>query len=527
LYRIVKLKIPTFQHICGIRIKRALVSVSNKEGIVEFARELQKFGVDILASGGTYKALSDAGLKVKAVSDITKYPEMLGGRLKTLHPAIHGGILAERSDKQHMKELKDLDITPIDMVVSNLYPFEDVAKDVPNNLDNIIENIDIGGPALIRSAAKNYEYVTVVVNPSQYPIVIEELKTKGVISKETRYVLAQEAFRHTSEYDSNIHEFLKSKSGQSFPEILHLKFRKVQELRYGENPHQKAALYKELLSPDADVVNVVKLNGKELSYNNVLDTDAALRIVREFGKPTVTIIKHTNPCSVACGKTLVEAYEKAFSSDNESAFGGIVGLNGNVNVALAEKLSEMFYDIIAAPGYDESALEILKRRKNLIILKLDASDHRNQSMYVTKVDGGVLVQEHDTKGLDNIDVVTKIKPTEEQLETMKFAWKVVKHVKSNAMVVAKDEQTFGIGIGQTSRVNAVKIALDKAGENSRNAVLASDGFFPFRDSIDLAAKYGISAIIQPGGSIKDKEVIQAADEHSISMAFTGIRAFKH
>lgn len=504
-----------------------MISVSNKDGIVEFARELQKFGVDILASGGTYKVLLDAGLKVKAVSDITKYPEMLGGRLKTLHPAIHGGILAERSDIRHMKELKDLDIMPIDMVVSNLYPFEDVVKNDPNNLEAVIENIDIGGPALIRSAAKNYEYVAVVVNPSQYPIVIEELKTQGEISKETRYVLAQEAFRHTSEYDSNIHEFLRSKTGRSFPELLHLKFRKVQELRYGENPHQKAALYKELLSPDVALVNAVKLNGKELSYNNVLDTDAALRILREFGKPTVTIIKHTNPCSVACGDSLVEAYEKAFSSDNESAFGGIVGLNANVDGELAEKLSGMFYDIIIAPGYDESALEILKRKKNLIILKLDAANYQNQSMYVTKVDGGLLVQEHDTKGLDNIRVVTKTQPTEEQLETMKFAWKVVKHVKSNAMIVAKDEQTFGIGIGQTSRVNAAKIALDKAGENSKNAVLASDGFFPFRDSIDLATKYGISSIVQPGGSIKDKEVIEAADEHNISMVFTGIRAFKH
>lgn len=501
-----------------------MISVSNKDGIVEFAHELQRFGVDILATGGTYKILSDAGLKVKSVTDITKYPEMLGGRVKTLHPAIHGGILAERSDKEHMKELRDLDIMPIDMVVANLYPFEDVVKRDSNNLEEIIENIDIGGPALIRSAAKNYEHVAVVVNPTQYSKVIYELKTKGEVTKETRYELSIEAFKHTAEYDNIIHEFLKKKTEQ-FPDTLHMKFKKVQELRYGENPHQKAALYKEILS-ESSLVNAVKLNGKELSYNNMLDADATLGIVREFNKPTATIIKHTNPCSAACGETLVEAYEKALASDGESAFGGIVGLNVKVDTSLAEKLSKNFFDMIIAPEYDSDALEILKQRKNLVILKIPIGKS-SDSMYVTKVDGGLLVQDYDTKDLGELKVVTKIQPTDEQLESMKFAWKIVKHVKSNAMVVAKDEQTFGIGIGQTSRVNAVKIALEKAGRNTTGAVLASDGFFPFRDSIDLAAKCGISAIIQPSGSIRDKEIIDAADEHSIAMVFTNIRAFKH
>ena len=364
--RAVKFKILSLQHICGITIKRALISVSNKDGIVDFARELQKFGIDIIASSGTYKVLSNAGLKVKAVSDITKYPEMLGGRVKTLHPAIHSGILAERSDHQHMKELKDMDIMPIDMVVSNLYPFEDVVRNDPNNLEEIIENIDIGGPALIRSAAKNYEYVTVVVNPLQYPKIIGELKIKGEVGNETRHELAMEAFRHTAEYDSIIHEFLENRIKHDFPDILNLKFKKVQELRYGENPHQKASLYKEFHSPQSSLVNAEKLNGKELSYNNVLDSDAALRIVREFDKPTVTIIKHTNPCSVASGDTLLQAYEKAFGSDNESAFGGIVGSNKKIDLELAQKISQKFYDIVISPDYDEKALELLKKKTQQI-----------------------------------------------------------------------------------------------------------------------------------------------------------------
>ena len=451
---------------------------------------------------------------------------MLGGRVKTLHPAIHGGILAERSDKQHMKELRDLDIMPIDLVVANLYPFEEVVKKDPSNLEEIIENIDIGGPALIRSAAKNYEYVAVVVNPGQYPKIIQELKTKGEVDEETRYELAVEAFKHTSEYDNIIAEFLKKKTGEDFPDMLQLKFRKIKDLRYGENPHQKAALYKDLLSSDS-LVDAVKLNGKDLSYNNILDADATLRIVGEFEDFTVTIIKHTNPCSVACGETSIEAYEKALASDGESVFGGIVGLNDKVNLELAQKMSQKFFDMVIATGYDEDALEVLKKRKNLIILKIKKIEKTKDKFYLTKVDGGLLVQDLDTKSLDDFKTVTKSQLTKEQIISVKFAWNIVKHVKSNAIVVAKDNQTFGIGIGQTSRVNAVRIALEKAGENAKGAVLASDGFFPFRDSIDLAAKYDISAIIQPGGSIKDEEVINAADEHKIAMVFTGVRAFKH
>lgn len=452
---------------------------------------------------------------------------MLGGRVKTLHPAIHGGILAERSDKQHMKELRDLDIMPIDLIVANLYPFEEVLKKDPDNLEAIIENIDIGGPALIRSAAKNYEFVTVVVNPSQYPKIIKEMKAKGGIDEKTRYELAAEAFKHTSEYDNVIAEFLKKKTGNDFPDMLSLKFKKVQDLRYGENPHQKAALYKDLLSSSSLVENAVKLNGKELSYNNILDADAALKIVSEFEDFAVTIIKHTNPCSVACGKTLIEAYEKVLASDMESAFGGIVGLNGKIDLELAGKMSQKFFDMIIATDYDDDALEILVKRKNLIILKVGKIVKTTNEFYLTKVDGGLLIQDIDKKTPDDFKIVTKMQPTEEQMDSMKFAWNIVKHVKSNAIVIAKDKQTFGIGIGQTSRVNAVRIALERAGENSNGAVLASDGFFPFRDSIDLAAEYGISAIIQPGGSVKDDEVIRTADEHKITMAFTGIRAFKH
>ena len=510
-----------------MQIKRALISVSNKDGIVEFARSLQSIGIDIIATGGTFKVLSDAGLQVKAVSDITKYPEMLNGRVKTLHPAIHGGILAERSSKEQMKELKDLDIMPIDLVVANLYPFQEVVKKEQADIKEAIENIDIGGHSLIRSAAKNYENVAVIVNPDQYPKIVDELKITGVISEETRYALAVDAFRHTAEYDSVINDYLKNRKDGSFPDILNLSFKKVQDLRYGENPHQKAALYKEFNTQSSAIVNAEKLNGKELSYNNVLDATAALQIVREFEQPTITVIKHTNPCSVASGSSFEEAYDKAIASDYESAFGGIIGMNGTLSIELAERIVKNFFDVIIAPDYESDALDILKSRKNLIVLKTGDVGINKPDMVVTKVDGGILLQDYDAKDIDGFKIVTKKQPATDQVESMRFAWKIIKHVKSNAIIVAKDSQTFGIGIGQTSRVNASKIALERAGGNSNGAVLASDGFFPFRDSIDLAAKNGISAIIQPGGSIRDQEIIDAANEHDIVMLFTGIRAFKH
>ena len=504
-----------------------MISVSDKDGIVEFARELQKFDIDILASGGTYKVLSDAGLKVKSVTDITKYPEMLSGRVKTLHPAIHGGILAERSDKQHMKELHDLDIMPIDMVVANLYPFQDVAKKDPSNMDEIIEHIDIGGPALIRSAAKNFEHVTVVVNPSQYSKIIDELRAGNGISKDTRYLLAVEAFKHTSEYDSIIHEFLKSKDAEIFPNVLHLTFKKIQELKYGENPHQRGALYQNISTPST-IANFERLHGKDLTYNKILGFNTGLNIVRQFETPAVAIIKHINPCGVATSESLPESYVKAFEADPLSAFGGLVCLNRTVDLETAKLISEKFFDGIIAVGYESEALDILQQKKNTIIIKTGKIEHVESKIYFSSIDGGLLVGENKKLDIGNtMKVVTEIRPTDEQLKELFFAWNVVGNIISNAVVVTKGEKTLGIGAGQVSRIDATKIALTKAGENAKGAVLASDGFFPFKDSVEEAAKYGISTIIQPGGSIRDEEVIAAANALKIPMIFTNVRAFKH
>jgi len=510
-------------------IKRVLISVSDKEGVVEFAKELQNLGSEIISTGGTAKVLRDAGVRIKEVSEITGFPEILSGRVKTLHPKIEGGILSLRN-KEHENEMKKHGIEPIDMVVCNLYPFEAAIKKENVELGEVLENIDIGGPTMIRAAAKNFENVIVVVNPKRYVEIIQELKANGDISKERRSALATEAFEVTATYDSRINEFFKKKFCQSekFPEFLNLKFKKRLNLRYGENPHQKGAFYQDVVIDEPSISSAVQLQGKDLSYTNILDLNTALELVREFKEPTVTIVKHMSPCAASSADTLLEAFEKAYNADPISAFGGIVGLNKIVDEKTAEKIASTFFDCVIAPDYEEKALNILRKRKNLRVMKSGELSKGKKEIDIVRVRGGILLQEHDDAEVrNNLKFVTTKKPTPEQLESLLFAWKVVKYVKSNAIVVAKGKQTIGIGNGQTNRIDSVRIALQKAGAKARGGVLASDGFFPFKDSVEEAARNGISAIIQPGGSIKDQESIDSANEHDVAMVFTGIRAFRH
>ncbi len=506
-------------------MNRALISVSDKSGVVELARGLQQLGIEIISTGGTAKVLRKNGVEVKDASEITGFPEMLDGRVKTLHPKIHGGILAIRGNKKHVQELKEQGVQPIDLVVVNLYPFEETIKRT-DEMEEIIENIDIGGPAMLRSAAKNYRDVAVIVDPSDYSWVMEELrKNDRTLSDRTREKLAAKAFAHTARYDAVISKYLGEKFGAGkFPETLTLTYRKVQELRYGENPHQKAALY---AGSGKGIVGGEQLQGKQLSFNNILDLNAALSIADEFEEPTAVVIKHGNPCGVATGSDLLEAYKRAHACDPVSAYGGIVAVNRRLDEATAKELTSTFIEALVAPEYDAGALNVLGRKKNLRVIKV--SNGGENGLEVRPVSGGVLVQERDVLSLkpEEIKTVTRKKPSEKEMEDLFFAWKVVKHVKSNAIVVAKEKQAIGVGAGQTSRVDSAEIAIRKAGEESRGAVLASDGFIPFSDTIEKAAEAGITAIIQPGGSIHDAEVIESADKHSLAMVFTGIRHFKH
>jgi phosphoribosylaminoimidazolecarboxamide formyltransferase/IMP cyclohydrolase len=511
-----------------MKVKRALISVYNKEGIVEFARGLHELGVEIIATEGTAKLLEENEIPVGRVSDVTKFPEILNGRVKTLHPKILGGILALRDEEKHVRELEEHGIKPIDIVVSNLYPFGEVAGKERVKLEEALESIDVGGPNMIRAAAKNFENVIVIVNPKRYEEILKELKREGDVNREKRVALAIEAFKHTAKYDWIIQGFLERQlaSLEKFPEVLSLKYRKVQDLIYGENPHQRAALYRVMNPEERGIIDAEQLHGRKLSWTNILDLNAALELVSEFEEPAVAIIKHTSPCGAACGSSIFDAYEKAYASDPKSAFGGIVGANKKIDLDTAKRMSSAHFDCIIAPDFDEDALEVLKQRKVIRLLRIDKPTYARKSVDIVNVGGGLLVQEHDSTDV-NVRVVTKVEPTPQQLESLLFAWKVVKYVKSNGIVLAKDKRTVGIGPGQTSRVDAVKIAIERAGEEVKGSVLASDGFFPFRDSIDEAAKAGIVAIIQPGGSIRDKEVIDAANEHGIGMVFTGMRAFKH
>ncbi|MDT8900186.1 bifunctional phosphoribosylaminoimidazolecarboxamide formyltransferase/IMP cyclohydrolase [Anaeroselena agilis] len=511
-----------------MKIERALISVSDKTGVVEFARVLHGLGVEIVSTGGTMKTLKEAGIPVVYVSEITGFPEIMDGRVKTLNPYIHGGILAIRDNPEHVQAMRHHKIRGIDMVVVNLYPFRQTVAKPDVTLGEAVENIDIGGPAMIRAAAKNFAYVAVVVNPSNYAQIADELTKKGEISQEMRMELAREAYSHTAEYDAWIARYLAGQLGQGrFPARLQLVFDKVQDLRYGENPHQQAAFYREQGFAGPGVAGARQLHGKELSFNNIVDLEAAFNIVNEFSAPAATIIKHTNPCGTGTGESLAAAYAKAYEADPVSAFGGIIGLNREVDKATAEKIGQLFAEAVIAPGYSDEALAALSEKKNIRLLAAEFGKGVD-ALDIKRVSGGILVQDADAGDPDaKLTVASKRQPTAGEMEQLDFAWKVVKHVKSNAIVVAADNRTVGVGAGQMNRVGAANIALTQAGEAAKGAVLASDAYFPFRDTVDAAAKAGVTAIIQPGGSIRDEESIKAADEHGIAMVFTGVRHFKH
>jgi IMP cyclohydrolase (EC 3.5.4.10)/phosphoribosylaminoimidazolecarboxamide formyltransferase (EC 2.1.2.3) len=506
-------------------MKRALISVSNKAGVVDFARGLSELGYEIISTGGTYSTLAEAGLAVSRVSDITGFPEILDGRVKTLHPRIHGGILALRNP-EHLGELEKNQIDTIDIVAVNLYPFRETISKPGVSREEAIENIDIGGPSMVRSAAKNFAHVVVVVKPEFYPLVLEQLKEKGDLDQELRLRLALEAFTHTAAYDAMISAYLADWANMDLGDNLVLAGEKVYELRYGENPHQRAAFYRDM-TPGLGLADAQQLNGKELSYNNIIDTQAAWSLVKEYQEPACVIIKHTNPCGTAVAGKLEEAYDKALAADPVSAYGGIVAFNKKLDKASAEKVAKLFVEVIIAPGYDKGALKILQAKKNLRLLELPVREA--PEWQVKSVEGGFVVQETDQEASDweELQVLTDKAPTPEQIEDLLFAWKVVKHVKSNAIVVAKDGCTVGVGAGQMNRVGSAAIALEQGGEKCRGAVMASDAFFPFKDTVEMAARYGISAIVQPGGSVRDQESIDECNRQGIAMVFTGVRHFKH
>ncbi|MFS1514213.1 bifunctional phosphoribosylaminoimidazolecarboxamide formyltransferase/IMP cyclohydrolase [Chengkuizengella sp. SCS-71B] len=511
-------------------IKRALISVSDKTGIVEFADQLSKLGVEIISTGGTKKLLEEKGVPVIGISEVTGFPEVLDGRVKTLHPAVHSGLLAVRDSEKHQLQMKELDLEYIDLVVVNLYPFQQTIEKPDVTYEDAIENIDIGGPTMLRSAAKNHAFVTVVVDSNDYTEVIEQIKSNEDTSLETRKKLAAKVFRHTAAYDSLISNYLSEQMGEEFPERYTITYEKVQDLRYGENPHQKAAFYRKPLADEGNITTAEKLHGKELSYNNINDANAALQILKEFDEPAVVAIKHMNPCGVGIGETIEAAYQKTYDADPVSIFGGIVAFNREIGKEIAEKLHEIFLEIIIAPSYTDEAIEVLTKKKNIRLLKLGAAQQPNkQNRIVTSVNDGMLIQDVDTYQLadEDIKVVTERKPTEEELKQLLFGWKVVKHVKSNAIILANDDMTIGVGAGQMNRVGAANIAIQQAGEKAKGSILASDAFFPMGDTLELAAKAGITAVIQPGGSIKDEESIKVANEHGIAMVVTGVRHFKH
>jgi phosphoribosylaminoimidazolecarboxamide formyltransferase / IMP cyclohydrolase len=509
--------------------KRALISVSDKNGISDFAKELVSLGFEIISTGGTKKALQEQGIPVLGVSEVTGFPEILEGRVKTLNPFIHGGLLAKHDDEQHQKQLEEHSIDPIQIVCVNLYPFQQTIAKPDVTTEDAIENIDIGGPTMLRASAKNHQYVTVVVDPVDYNKVIEELKAEGSTTLETRRKLAAKVFRHTAAYDALIAEYMTELAQEETPEKLTVTYELKQSLRYGENPHQQAAFYKKPLGSTFSIANAEQLHGKELSYNNINDADAALQIVKEFTEPAAVAVKHMNPCGIGTGTNSFTAFEKAFAADPVSIFGGIIAFNSEVDAETAGKLYGIFLEIIIAPSFTEEALSILKAKKNLRLLTIPFSGAKKPEMKLTTIEGGLLAQEQDTFTLDNaaIKVATKRQPTEQEWAALKLGWKVVKHVKSNAIVVTKEDMTIGIGAGQMNRVGAAEIALKQAGEKAAGAALASDAFFPMDDTVEAAAKAGITAIIQPGGSIRDEDSIKKADEYGIAMVFTGVRHFKH
>ncbi len=513
---------------------RAIISVSDKAGVAEFARGLSKLGFELFSTGGTKKAMAEAGVPVKSISEITGFPEILDGRVKTLHPMVHGGLLARRDIPAHMAELKKNKIDPIGLVAVNLYPFvQTVAKDGVS-LEEALENIDIGGPTMLRAAAKNFPGIIVVVDPADYPVILEKLR-QGDLPPEERQKLAQKAFQHVAAYDTAIAQYLRQ-GEEGFPDEMTIAMKKRYGLRYGENPHQMAAFYAEQVagrSRDTGITWAEQLGGKELSYNNILDADAAWGVATDFAAPTVAIIRHTNPCGLASHDNIAEAYRRALSGDPVAAFGGIVAINRIVDRETAEELYKTFYEIVIAPEYEEGALAALKRKKGLRILKAVLPPAYGVShegyLDIRRVRGGFLVQSSDSLAEDSVALktVTRRAPTEAEVKDLLFAWRAVKHIKSNAIVLARDKTLIGMGAGQPSRIVSAQIAREKAGDRTKGSVLASDAMFPFPDVVEAAAEGGVTAIIQPGGSIRDEDSIKAADKYSIAMVFTGERHFRH
>ncbi len=518
------------------KIKRALLSVSDKSGIVDFARALGEMGAELVSTGGTARKLREAGLTVRDVSELTGFPEIMDGRVKTLHPKVHGGLLNIRGNAEHEKAKEELGIADIDLVCVNLYPFEATVAKPEVKMEDAVENIDIGGPTMLRSAAKNWKYVTVVVDPADYSRVVDEMRANdGATTYELRTELARKVFAHTSRYDSAIIGYLEGVAAEGAPEFLRVAPERVQVLRYGENPHQAAAFYREPGAKGPSVGSAKKLSGKQLSYNNIIDLDAALAIVLDFDEPCASVIKHTNPCGAAVGEDLVDAFKKGYACDPVSAFGSVVGLNGRVTADLAEALAETgrFLEAVIAPGFDEEAVRILTKKpswaKSVRLLATGEFKDAAAQWGMKSVSGGYLLQEIDRgfPELDGLKTVTRRKPSESELADLKVAWKFCKHVKSNTITLLKDGALVGVGAGQMSRVDSVVIAARKAGERSKGSVLASDAFFPFRDGVDAAAKAGATAIIQPGGSKRDDEVVAACEEHAIAMVLSGRRHFRH
>lgn len=513
--------------------KRAIISLTDKTGVVEFARGLAALGYEIISTGGTARVLAEAGIAVVGVSDITGFPECLDGRVKTLHPNIHAGVLAIRSNPEHMRQLAELGVEPIDIVAINLYPFKATILKDGVTREEAIENIDIGGPTLLRAAAKNYQDVAVIVDPADYDSVLGELRETGAVGLDTKLKLAYKVFEHTSAYDALIAGYLRAECGADiFPDKLTLTYEKVQDMRYGENPGQKAAFYKEVgKGLEGTLAAALQLHGKELSYNNINDANGALDAVKEFSEPCVVAVKHANPCGIGVADTIYEAYIKAYNADPVSIFGGIVAANRTIDAGTAAEMSKIFLEIVIAPDYTGEALEILKQKKNLRILKLPAIAKPNVKamLDMKKVAGGLLVQAYNEGIYDEADLqfVTEKRPTEEQMQDLLFAMKAVKHTKSNAIVLAKGGATVGVGPGQTNRITALELAIKYAGGKAKGAVMASDAFFPFSDCVEAAAAAGIAAIIQPGGSIRDQDSIDACNKYGIAMVFTGRRHFKH
>lgn len=508
--------------------KRALISVSDKTGVVDFAKSLVELGYEIISTGGTFKALEAAGVEVIPVDKITGFPECLDGRVKTLHPAVHAGLLAMRANAEHMAQLEKLNINTIDIVCVNLYPFKQTIMKEGIALQEAIENIDIGGPTMLRSAAKNYHDVTVVVDANDYSKVLKELASGGV-SLETKFYLMYKVFQHTAVYDTLISTYMRNKLGIKFPEQISFAYEKAQDMRYGENPHQEAVFYKECLPVKGSLAFAEQLHGKELSYNNINDTNGALDLLREFSEPAVVAVKHANPCGVGSSDTVFEAYRLAYNADPVSIFGGILAINRTVDKSTAAEIAKIFIEVVVAPDFDADALEILKQKKNIRLLKLPTINAPlpEDGFEMKKVVGGLLVQDFNKEIYDNYTVVTKRAPTEKEFADLMFAMKVVKHTKSNAIALAKDSATVGIGAGQTNRIWATNQAIEHGGDKVKGAVMASDAFFPFDDCVEAAGKAGITAIVHPGGSLNDELSVKKADEYGIAMITTGKRHFKH